>query len=81
MSTNFENKNIIWIFIEDEGDVIDSRLPFKIFSNLLAAKKKPYQGQSKKVTHFYQTDFDENISSSQLYRFSSILEAMVNYLK
>ena len=24
----FENKNIIWIFIEDEGGVIESRLPF-----------------------------------------------------
>ena len=32
MSTKLWKENIIWIFTEGEGDGIESRLPFKIFS-------------------------------------------------
>ena len=42
---------------------------------LLAAQKKPYDEQFKKVIGFYQTDFDENILRAQLYTFSTMFEA------
>ena len=38
---------IIWIFTEVEGDGIESKLPFKIFSTL----------QMKKKSYFFNSDF------------------------
>ena len=62
---------IIWIFTEDEGDGIDSRLPFKIFSTLIlmylpqellktylriqAERKEKNRGQSKGSLNYSKT--------------------------
>ena len=55
---------IIWIFTEGEGDGIESRLPFKIFSTLtleifcLHCEVSVYDCVNKKVLCFFVSDSD-----------------------
>ena len=52
---------IIWIFNESEGDGIESRLPFKIFSTLLVRKNQSrFEGRPiRKPHHEIWIDFYE----------------------
>ena len=52
---------IIWIFTEGEGDEIESRLPFKIFSTLL------------EITRLYLTSRKQTQIQLTLLAFSSML--------
>ena len=74
-------QRIIWIFTEGEGDLIKSRLPFKIFSTLYAVEKWWFPlkcGFCKKS--FIMNDFLQNPHSSQKCHFWSyfMLKLFVN---